>query len=246
MLLLDLTLPTPAENLALDEVLLERAEDSGGPCEVLRLWEAPAPFVVVGASSRVEQEVQEDACRRRNVPILRRASGGAAVLAGPGCLMYAVVLSFQLRPELRAIDRAHAFVLETLLAGLRPLAPLACREGTSDLAIEGRKFSGNSLRVKREHLLYHGTLLYDFNLALVGELLGKPPRQPPYRAGREHGSFVMNLPIERDALRAAVVRAWQAESVDADWPAAATARLAAEKYAVREWTHRHRGPGRHL
>jgi lipoate-protein ligase A len=238
MKLLDLTLPTPAENLALDEALLERSEESGGPLELLRLWESPAPFIVVGASSRVEQEAREDACRRRNVPILRRASGGAAVLAGPGCLMYAVVLSFQLRPELRAIDLAHAFVLETLLAGLRPLVPFARREGTSDLALDGRKFSGNSLRVKREHLLYHGTLLYDFDLALVGELLGAPPRQPRYRADRDHGSFLTNLPLERDALLAAVIRAWQVETLDVSWPAAATARLAVEKYAAEAWTHR--------
>ena len=41
MHLLDLTLATPAENLALDEGLLELAEGSREPCEVLRLW-APA------------------------------------------------------------------------------------------------------------------------------------------------------------------------------------------------------------
>ena len=43
MRLLDLTLPDPAENLALDEALLLAAE-GGGP-EVLRLWEQPTPAV---------------------------------------------------------------------------------------------------------------------------------------------------------------------------------------------------------
>ena len=41
MKLLDLTLETPAENLALDEALLEEAEQSTKPTEVLRLWESP-------------------------------------------------------------------------------------------------------------------------------------------------------------------------------------------------------------
>ena len=97
---LDLTLPTPEENLALDEALLDEAELSEGPTETLRFWEAGGEMVVVGRSSVVDDEVRVEACRRAGVPILRRASGGAAVLAGPGCLMYAAVLDCRRRPEL--------------------------------------------------------------------------------------------------------------------------------------------------
>jgi len=39
---LDLTLPTPEENLALDEALLTLAEQTDGS-EVLRIWEVAAP-----------------------------------------------------------------------------------------------------------------------------------------------------------------------------------------------------------
>ena len=35
------------------------------------------------------------------------------------------------------------------------------------------KFSGNSLRVRRTHLLYHGTLLYDFSLGRDWSLPGR-------------------------------------------------------------------------
>jgi lipoate-protein ligase A len=48
MKLLDLTLPTPAENLALDEALLDAAEAGELPDEVLRLWEFPQAVVVIG------------------------------------------------------------------------------------------------------------------------------------------------------------------------------------------------------
>ena len=41
MKLLDYTLPSAAENLALDEALLIAAEEGTGG-EVLRLWESPA------------------------------------------------------------------------------------------------------------------------------------------------------------------------------------------------------------
>ncbi len=51
MELLELTLATPEENLALDEALLDEAEAAGRPSEVLRLWESILPAVVVGRSS---------------------------------------------------------------------------------------------------------------------------------------------------------------------------------------------------
>lgn len=99
----DHPLPTPAENLAFDEALLEWAEENVPDGEFLRLWESPTPMVVVGRSSRVAKEVNEAFCRQENIPILRRSSGGAAIVTGPGCLMYAVVLSYTKRPELKDI-----------------------------------------------------------------------------------------------------------------------------------------------
>jgi lipoate-protein ligase A len=232
---LDLTLPTAAENLALDEALLEEAETAGFPCETLRLWEPAAPLVVVGRSSQVEKEVRLDVCRELGIPVLRRASGGAAVLTGPGCLMYALVLSRALRGGLRAIDRVHRFVLGTISGALEPLVPGVRCQGISDLAVAGRKFSGNSVRCKREHLLYHGTLLYDFRLELIDRCLAMPPRQPAYRGARTHADFVTNLPVEAAVIRDALAGAWGALEPLVDWPRKRTMRLAAEKYHCRHW-----------
>ena len=81
---LDLTLSTPAENLALDEALLDWAEEEKEQREFLRLWESRQPIVVVGRSTRVQLEVHESACRERGIPILRRSSGGGAIGARPG------------------------------------------------------------------------------------------------------------------------------------------------------------------
>ena len=232
---LDLTLPSAAENIALDEALLEEAEASGRPTETLRLWEPAEPMVVVGRSSRVDQEVHSDTCRQWGLPILRRVSGGTAIVTGPGCLMYALVLSHRTRPGLRAADRAHDFVLNTLVAALEPLEPSARCRGISDLAMGELKFSGNSLRCKRDHFLYHGTLLYDFPLELLDHYLAMPPRQPRYRDSREHQDFVANLSLEAAEIRRALSAAWDALEPCADWPRQRTARLVAEKYSRREW-----------
>ena len=162
---LDLTLPEVAENLALDEALLEEAESATVPMETLRVWESHQPAVVVGRSSHIDTEVRVDACRQLGIPIFRRISGGASVVVGPGCLMYSLVLSFHDRPKLRMPNEAHREVLNTLAMGLSTIiSGVRCR-GTSDLTLNDWKFSGNSVRSRRTHLLYHGTLLYDFPLA---------------------------------------------------------------------------------
>ena len=235
MRFLDLTLATPEENLALDEALLDEAEQEPGDRETLRLWEPAGLVAVIGRSSRPELEVDREACRTDGVPVLRRASGGAAVLTGPGCLMYALVLSYERRPGLRSVDVAHHMVLDVMVAALRPLDPRVRCRGISDLALGELKFSGNSVRCRRRYLLYHGTLLYDFPMALVEKYLRMPPREPDYRAGRDHGSFLANLPAASAAVRSALRSAWMADEPAADWPRDRTARLVAERYGLPAW-----------
>jgi len=234
----DLTLPTPEENLALDDALLEEAEAAAEPRDVLRIWESPEPFVVLGRNSRAEQEVNLAFCRQRGVPVLRRTSGGCAVVVGPGALVYAVVLSFELHPALRSLDEAHRLVLGTTAEALRALAPGISRQGTSDLAIGSEKFSGNSLRCKRRNLLYHGTLLYAFDLPLLEGCLAMPPRQPGYRQNRPHASFVTNLPADASALRRALQAAWRIEPASRDWPRQRVRDLVASRYGREEWNLR--------
>ncbi len=246
---LELTLNVPASDLALDEALLEEAEqgrpsgDAGeavsDSAELLRIWEPTRPCVVLGRSSRLQQEVNLDRCRELEIPVLRRASGGATVVTGPGCLMYAVLLSYERRPELRSLDVAHRFVMETQQRAVSRLG-LECQiRGICDLAWGERKFSGNSLRCRRQYLLYHGTLLYDFPLELLASVLGVPERQPEYRRQRTHLDFVTNLPVQRPALIAALRAEWGATQILGDWPARMTDELAQSKYSRLEWTERH-------
>jgi lipoate-protein ligase A len=225
---LDLTLPLPEENVALDTALLDACESGELPDEVLRLWEPDQHFVVLGRSSDPTVEVNLAACRRKNIPILRRASGGGTILAGPGCLMYAVVLRHAGIQESRSISRCHEHVLERMVACLAPLALLAPlvpgvrSAGTSDLVIQTedtlKKLSGNALRMKREFFLYHGTLLYNFDLDLVSQILAAPTREPLYRANRAHGEFIANLPTTREQLTEALTTGWQAQEPLTTWP----------------------------
>lgn len=233
---LHLTLDTPAANLALDEALLDAAEAGEIGGEILRIWELPEYCVVLGRSSDAQVEVALETCRRDGVPVLRRSSGGGTILAGPGCLMYSLVLSIRDRPQLSAIDHAHSFVLQQLSRMLSTVGPEIEPAGTSDLSlvqsdsIAAKKFSGNSMRMKRDHLLYHGTLLYDFELSKIERWLATPTRTPEYRQDRQHTSFVTNLAVEKSALIQTLLDGWQVGEPLQTWPEQQTARIVETKY----------------
>lgn len=234
---LDDTRPTPAENLAVDETLLLQAE-SGAGGEVLRLCEWPDRAVVLGSGCRLAEDVIEDRCRADDVPILRRSSGGGTVLLGPGCLLYSLVLRFDRAHALAEILSSYRYILEGVGAALSGPALHIEQEGISDLALDGRKFSGNAQQRKRTHLLHHGTLLYNFDLPRVGCYLRPPPRQPDYRAGRDHLAFLCNLPLSAAAIRQRLRSAWQAEEEGVHWDEEMVQLLVREKYASEAWTRR--------
>lgn len=233
---LQLTLDTLAENLALDEALLDACEAGELPPPLLRLWEADDYGVVLGRSSQAEVEVDLDACRRDGVPVLRRSSGGGTIVTGPGCMMYAVVLSFADHPQIQQIDAAHEFVLTKIATMLKTDEAEVQRAGTSDLAILSdeigveQKFSGNALRVKRDHLLYHGTLLYDFELDRIPRWLATPTRTPTYRDERAHAEFVTNLAVDRQTLARRLLDGWQASQPLTTWPVQLTNKIIDTKY----------------
>lgn len=192
--------PDVAFQLAVDEALLTMAE--AGHCgPSLRLWSLPSIAVVLGRSSKIARETDRAFCLQHGIPITRRCSGGASIVGGPNCWMYSVVLSVDEIPELRKIDRAHQFVMSRLLASVQDQLPAADMQGICDLTLNDRKFSGNALRLTRNHVLYHGTLLVDADLQLVQQCLDFAPRQPDYRQGRDHQAFITNAPLSIEPLR---------------------------------------------
>ena len=237
MRLLELNLPQPAENLALDESLLLAAEEGDGG-EVLRLWENHDVAVVLGSGGCVSIDVNVKECETAGVPILRRASGGGTVLLGPGCLCFSLVLAYDRAAGLSEIRASNSYVLGRIRNALSGIVPDARLAGTSDLAVNGRKFSGNAQQRKRRYFLHHGTLLCGFDLALVGKYLSAPERQPDYRHDRPHAEFVMNLPATVDEVKRLLVAEWQPEGEYSPVPRAKVAELVAEKYGSEDWNRR--------
>lgn len=209
---------TPAEWLAWDEALLESAEqapaDAPAP-ELLWFWESETPFVVLGYGQKADLEIKVTDCVDRKVPILRRCSGGGTVVQGPGCLNYALLLGIPDSGPLTSITGTNSWIMERNRQAFASLftEPVVVR-GHTDLAIvrgsRELKFSGNAQRRKRRTLLFHGTVLLNFDLAWITQLLRHPSWAPEYRAGRDHAGFVVNTGLDGSAVRAALARAWAA------------------------------------
>ena len=114
------------------------------------------------------------------------------------------------RPELETIAGTNRLVLGTIAGALAGIATGAQPAGISDLAVNGRKFSGNAQRRRKRFVLFHGTLLHGMNLGLIARYLREPAKQPDYRTKRSHGQFVDNLHADVATLRSALVGPWQA------------------------------------
>jgi len=238
MTLLDLTLPTAAENLALDEALLLAAEDGTGG-EVLRLWTLPTPAVVVGAGGSVAIDVDVAACAADGVPVVRRASGGGTVLLDPGCLCVSVVLRLD-RPGLDTIAGATLFVMWKLRDAVRGHMSDVVLAGSGDLAAGGRKLAGSAQQRKRTHLLHHASVLGPSadTLDRIARYLRPPERAPAYRAGREHLDFLACVLRDEADLRRDVIAIWEPVGVYANPPLGRMRELVAEKYGRDEWNRR--------
>ncbi len=208
MKFLDLTLPNPSANLALDEALLDACEEQGGE-EMLRFWEPNDYFVVLGYANKVDEEVRRDECLQRNIPILRRCSGGGTVLQGPGCFNYSVVL--QIRDELQGIPQTNMFVMERNRRALESLLGKRVEiRGHTDLAANDLKFSGNAQRRKKNFLVFHGTFLLGFDLQMIEAVLKFPSKQPDYRKNRSHLEFLTRLDLRADDIKSSLKQSWNA------------------------------------
>ena len=243
--------PSPAEDLALEEAVQLGLEDAASP-PTWRVWEARQHAVVLGTGQEAAKEVDLDAARAAGIPVLRRHSGGGAVLIGPGVIAYSGFYRIAELPGAATISGAMRAALTPVRAALKTLGVDAREVGLSDLAVPSadgslRKLAGNAQARKRVSVLVHGTLLADPDWDLLERLLRFPSRPPEYRAGRGHRPFLTSLrelgaPCGLSAFIAAL-----AAVLGPGWPRAAepleaealkARELLAAKYSRDEWNLR--------
>ena len=102
-----------------------------------------------------------------------------------------------------------------------------------------RKFSGNAQRRRRHALVFHGTILYGFDVSLIGVLLRFPSKQPDYRQDRQHAQFVCNIPALAAEVKRALQRTWKATELLELHLEARVNSLVESRYATDAWNLRH-------
>ncbi len=235
MQILDLSFATPYLNLACDEALLQACEAGAGK-PVLRFWETDHYFVVLGHANKAHVEADIDACRRFEIPILRRSSGGGSVVNGPGCLNYTLVLPNEPGGPVGKVNQTYAYILARQKRALQTLLNDEIEIlGISDLAIGQLKFSGNAQRRKKNYILFHGTFLLNFDFSWVTKLLPFPSQQPDYRKSRHHSEFLMNLNLPVEKVKQCLQKEWEAYEPYENVPYKKIEELAANQFTQDEW-----------
>lgn len=196
------TFTSPEEMIQSESDALD-AFESMGHGNSLKLWESPVYFVVLGLSNKPEVEVNLSACAQDNIPVIKRCSGGGTVLQGPGCLNYSFVVEQSLHAGLEDIQKSNRVMMEHIRHVLTPILPDIDIKGVSDLVYQGQKFSGNAQRRKKTHLLFHGTILYDFDITKIETYLKFPSRKPDYRGDKSHLDFCRNIPVSQAQIKTA-------------------------------------------
>jgi lipoate-protein ligase A len=186
--------------MALDELLLEQAVASRAPQPSLRLYNWSGPWLSMGYHQRHLPSAWLTLARQRRVELVRRPSGGRAVLHA-GSLTYALI---QPNPggNRREAYRHHCGWLQRSFAELgQPLnfgtdraagdsGNCFARASAADLVHgNGAKRIGSAQLWRRGVLLQHGSLLINPPRELWWQLFGEPP--PDLPALPEEGEVLM-------------------------------------------------------
>jgi len=180
-------------------LLISRA-DGGRVC----VFVPDRVVVVIGKGSDTSAELRAESILCDRVPVLRRGTGGCAVVLTPDMLIASFALyeteQGKSADYFRTFNSIIIHGLESL--GVSDLLPA----GISDIARHGRKIAGSALYRNRLLVFYHAVINVSGGTNLMERYLKYPPRTPDYRDRRSHADFVTSLSaegfrIDRDDFR---------------------------------------------
>jgi len=201
----DLSFNSPSENILFDELLLQLADHHAGG-EVLRFWQSPEIFVVLGRIGNEHEDVWLERTRQDKIPVLRRTSGGGTVVQGKGCLNYSLILDKQRHSDLNDLRKSYTWISNKVIEAFQRCGVEASFKPISDIALASneKKISGNAQHRGKNYILHHGTILCDFDLDLINRYLKMPKDIPEYRQHRPHQDFVSNTYLDQARFKAAL------------------------------------------
>ena len=213
---------TGAENMAVDEALLVTMAHAEHPQPVLRFYGWSTATLSLGYAQSYHKEVNEEACLAEGVEIVRRPTGGRAVLHQYE-LTYSVIAPEQDPHVSGTVIESYLRISQALLKGLKALgvpaemvasgglneaSSSACFDAPSwyELVVDGRKLVGSAQVRKEGMLLQHGSILLHCDADLLFRLLKFPNEEIRQRLLKGFTSKACALdevwthPIEKEEL----------------------------------------------
>lgn len=172
----------PYYNMAFDEYCLMAFSEH---LPLFYIWRN-RPSVILGCNQCVEQELDLDYCRTRDIDIVRRCSGGGMVYHDLGNVNFTFIGDAN---NLHFVDDAKSKLIEALTQ----LGIYAVTTARNDLFIDGKKFSGTAVRMTESAVLFHGTLLFDVDLQRIRNVSNKQTGKIARKAVESQPSEVGNL-----------------------------------------------------
>lgn len=164
MLCLLNTSTEPAWNLAAEEYLLKSS------CEdCFMLWRNRSA-IIVGCNQNTRAQINTEFLTQHKIPVVRRLSGGGAVYHDLGNVNFTLIDAGNRNPQMDFRNYTRP-----ILDFLNRVGVPAVFDGRNDLALDGRKISGNAQHIHRGRILHHGTLLFDVDLEMLAEALRVDP-----------------------------------------------------------------------
>lgn len=180
-------------NLALDEAIFHAVRTGRTP-PTLRLYRWSAPTLTIGYAQDLERDVDSAACRALGIAVIRRITGGRAVLHDAE-VTYSVSAPEGLPGFAAGLGEACRLIATGLLAGLRLLGLEGARPATGperaqrsprhpgcfatvgrhEIEIAGRKLIGSAQRRARGAFLQQGSILLESHGTLLARVLCGPP-----------------------------------------------------------------------
>jgi len=258
------------ENMAIDEALF-RSHQQGGKFPVLRLYGWKRPAVSLGYFQDVEEEIDCAYCRGRGIDVVRRPTGGKAVLHGDD-LTYSLVARENTPPFSSDVVETYRIISGCIIRGLAKsgIEVQMVEEGRgttgsagsfcfatsykNELLAGGRKICGSAQVRARGVFLQHGSVLIDLDPLAVCAAIGKTDnggKTQEIEAAVTSVREVIGGDIGIDDLCRGIAAGFEEvlhirlvdEGLSPE-EEALKGRLLEEKYVRDEWNRKGRGSGR--
>lgn len=174
----------PYFNLALEEYIFSEMNSKES---FFMLWQNDNA-IIVGKYQNTIEEINQDFVKAQNTKVVRRITGGGAVYHDLGNVNFSFI---QEQNDVSNLD--FSIFTKPVINALEKLNVKAEFNSRNDLAIEGKKFSGNSQLIRGTRVLHHGTLLFDADLEFIQKALNVKNDKIESKAIKSIRSRVTNI-----------------------------------------------------